>query len=106
MKHTLNQDFTIVRQWTADSKAPKTLGQPTIHIILRGTLDRAEYRTYIVEGFKNNLLWTHILSQPTRKLVIRFENGRLYKNIIDADSVPVIVTDRDTMHSTVDELFE
>lgn len=106
MKYNLNQDFTIVRQWTADSKAPKTLGQPTIHIILRGTLDRQEYRTYIVEGFKNNELWTHILSQPTRKLVIRFTYGKLFKNIIDADSVPVIVTDRDTMHNSIDELFE
>lgn len=105
MKYHLNQEFAIVRQWTADSKAPKTLGIPTIHILFKGVLDQQEYRTYIVEGFKNNQLWEEILSKPYKKLLIRFPNGKLYKNIIDADSTPEIVGDRDSMVSVIDELF-
>ena len=105
-KYHLNQEFAITRQWTADSKSPKTLGIPTIHILLKGVLDGEEYRTYIVEGFNNVERWTDILCRPYKKLLIRFPNGRLYKNIIDADSTPEIVGDRDQIVSAIDELFE
>jgi len=106
MKHHLNQEFTIVKEWTADSKSYKTLGIPTIHIIFKGVLDGQEYRTYIVEGFKNNKLWEDILSRPYKQLLIRFPDGKLRKDVIDADSEPVIVATRDQLHSAVEGLFE
>ena len=92
MKLHLNQEFTIVKQWTADSKSNKTLGIPTIHIIFKGVLDQQEYMTYIVESFRNCKLWEEILRRPDyKKLKIRFPNGRLRNNVIDADSAPEIV---------------
>jgi len=106
MKLHLNQEFTIVKQWTADSKVNKTLGIPTIHIIFKGVLDHEEYRTYIVEGFKNNKLWEDILSRPYKQLLIRFPNGRLRGNVIDADSEPVIVATRDQLQQKLNDIFE
>ena len=106
MKPTLNQEFTITRQWTADSKSPKTLGIPTIHIIFKGVLDGQEYRTYIVEGFKNIKLWEDILCRPYKQLMIRFPEGRLRGYLIDADSEPVIVATRDQLQSRLNDIFE
>ena len=100
----LNQEFTITKEWTADSKSIKTWGVPTIHIIFKGVLDHEEYKTYIVEGFKNNKLWEEILSRPYKKLRIRFTNGRLRGNIIDADSYPEIVGDDNT--DKISDIFE
>jgi len=105
MKPHLNQEFTITRQWTADSIVKKTLGIPTIHILFRGVLDGQEYRTYIVEGFKNCALWEDILSRPYRNLLIRFPTGRLYKNIIDADSAPELVTTRTELEDRINDIF-
>lgn len=106
MKPHLNQEFTITREWTADSKVSKTLGIPTIHILFKGVLDQEEYRTYIVEGFKNNKLWEEILSRPYRQLLIRFPKGKLRGNVIDADSEPKIVATKDGLHKDIDDLFE
>jgi hypothetical protein len=104
MKLHLNQEFTIVKEWTANSKSIKTWDIPTIHIIFKGVLDQQEYKTYIVEGFKNNKLWEEILSRPYKKLRIRFANGRLRGNVIDADSYPEIVGDGD--QDKVNDLFD
>ena len=106
MKLHLNQEFTITKQWTADSKVNKTLGIPTIHIIFKGVLDGQEYRTYIVEGFKNNRLWEDILSRPYKQLLIRFPKGKLRGNVIDADSEPELVATRDGMQTVLDSIFE
>lgn len=105
MKPHLNQEFTITRQWTADSKSPRTLGIPTIHIIFKGVLDHEEYRTYIVEGFKNCKLWEEILSRPYRDLLIRFPNGRLRGTVIDADSAPELVARRSEMEDRINDIF-
>jgi hypothetical protein len=102
----LNQEFTIVKEWTADSKSIKTWGIPTIHIIFKGVLDGEEYKTYIVEGFKNNKLWEEILSQPYKQLLVRFPKGKLRKNVIDADSTPVIVATRDQLQKQLNDLFD
>jgi hypothetical protein len=106
MKLHLNQEFTITKEWTADSKSPKTLGIPTIHIVFKGVLDNQEYRTYIVEGFKNNALWVDILSRPYKQLLIRFNTGRLRGNVIDADSEPIIVATRDQLQNRLNDIFE
>lgn len=105
MKYHLNQEFAITRQWASESKVPKTMGLPTINILFKGVLDGQEYRTYIVDGFKNCKLWEQILSQPYKKLLVRFPNGSLYGNIINADSVPEIVAEKKDMHDRIDELF-
>lgn len=106
MKLHLNQEFTIVNERTMDSMSPKTLGIPTIFITFRGVLDGQEYKTYIVEGFNNTKLWHDILSRPYRQLLIRFPNGKLRGNIINADSAPEIVATRDGLQKTLDDIFE
>jgi len=105
MKLHLNQEFTIVKQWTADSKVSKTLGIPTIHIIFKGVLDQQEYRTYIVEGFKNCKLWEEILSRPYRDVLIRFPKGKLRGNVIDADSAPELVARRSEIEDRLSDIF-
>jgi hypothetical protein len=105
MKPHLNQEFTIVKQWTADSKVPKTLGIPTIHIVFKGVLDGQEYRTYIVEGFKNCALWEEILSRPYRDVLIRFPAGKLRGTIIDADSEPELVARRSEIEDRLNDIF-
>jgi hypothetical protein len=103
-KYTLNQEFSIVKQWTTASTSPKTYGIPTIYIIFKGVLDGQEYRTYIVEGFKNVARWEEIISTPNyKKLRIRFPNGRLSGNVIDADSTPEIVAD--AKQNTLADIF-
>lgn len=105
MKPHLNQEFVIVKQWTADSKVAKTLGTPTIHIIFKGVLDGQEYRTYIVEGFKNCALWEEILSKPYRDVLIRFPTGKLRGTIIDADSEPELVARRSEIEDRLSDIF-
>ena len=107
MKLHLNQEFVIVKQWTADSKVKKTFGKPTIHIIFRGVLDNQEYMTYIVEGFENVSLWEEILSKPNyKKLRIRFPGGRLRGSIIDADNKPEIVGENNDANPNIKAVFE
>lgn len=88
------QEYIIQKQEHGPSKAAKTLGQYMVTITFRGSIDKRNYVTYIVENFRNLKQWEDVLLRPHDKLRIQFDPGWIsYGNTIDADSRPFIVED-------------
>jgi hypothetical protein len=102
------QDYIVIDQQQGTSISAKSMGQQMVTIVFRGSLDRKEYKTYIVESFKNIKQWEEILLQPFEQLRVRFEpTARLSNgNVIDADNVPTVIAAPAVKATTNSSMFE
>jgi len=89
-----NQDYKVIRHTKPfASQSDKSYGKLTITVFFKGSQDDKEYKTHIVSGMKNAAQWSNVLGQIDSKPTVRFDPGKLSSsNIIDADSMPYIVT--------------
>lgn len=99
------QEYIVQKQEHGQSKSAKSEGKNMVTIMFRGSLDRRNYVTYIVEDFRNLKQWEAVLMRPYDKLRIQFDPGWIsYGNTIDADSRPFIVAD--TSNDSIAQVFD
>ena len=89
-----NQDYKVIRSSKPySSNSDKSFGKLTVTIWFKGVSDDKDYKTHIVKGHVNETNWSTVLGQIDTKPTVRFDPGKMKPgNIIDADSVPHIVS--------------
>jgi len=89
-----NQDYKVLRASKPySSSSDKSYGKLTVTIWFKGVSDGKDYKTHIVKGHDNEANWSSVLGQIDTKPTVRFDPGKMKPgDIIDADSVPYIVS--------------
>ena len=85
----IKQPYIVLKQ---ESRSSKVYGTPMTKITLLGVKDRMEYVTYIDQPNRNFTNWQHIINNPGAGFVLRNLKSKRHqgKNLIDADSRPII----------------
>jgi hypothetical protein len=98
-----NQDYKVIRSSKPySSNSDKSYGKLTVTIWFKGVSDLKDYKTHIVKGHDNESNWSAVMGQIDSKPTVRFDPGKMKPgNIIDADSVPHIVSTQQTSKPTV-----
>jgi hypothetical protein len=93
-----NQDYKVIRSSKPySSSSDKSYGKLTVTIWFKGLSDDKDYKTHIVKGHDNEFNWSTVMGQIDSKPTVRFDPGKMKPgNIIDADSVPYIVSTANT----------
>lgn len=83
-----DQYYAIVGQASGFSRFD---GSAMTTITMWGLDDRKTYTTYVVNNYKNSVMWSYITKNPNQGFLVKFPAGRLSKELqIDADSMPSI----------------
>ena len=100
----INQNYVIYNQKTTGSKHGGTV--TTVNAI--GVSDRKEYITYIDPTNFNSQNWIDIVSKPKSGFLVKGLKVKNFdkKNIINADSKPVILAETITPDPILVELYE
>ena len=99
----MTQPYIVATQKTGLSKYGGTL----ITITLIGINDRQEYKTYIDPRNHNFVNWQHITQNPQNGFVIRsLKVKNKEKNLISADSKPIIEWEHDDPEVIIAQLEE
>ena len=83
-----DQYYAIVGQTQGFSRFD---GSAMTTITMWGLDDRKTYTTYVVNNYKNSVMWSYITKNPNMGFLVKFPHGKLSKELqIDADSMPSI----------------
>lgn len=99
-----NQHYAIVKQETKYSK----YGGVITTITLVGLDDRCEYTTYIDPSNFNSKNWQHIVRHPEHGFILKGLKVKKNqtKNIINADSDPVIAWEHENIDAVLDAIMD
>lgn len=99
------QKYVILTQ---EDTISKITGRACVKIILVGVTDRKEYTTYIDSTNHNVKNWYHITNNPTHGFILKGLRTKTHKgkDLIDADSKPIICAEDESQSKVLDILKE
>lgn len=101
----IKQPYIVLKQ---EPRFSKVYGTPMTKITLIGVKDRLEYITYIDGPNRNHANWQHIIKNPEHGFVLRNLNVKANKdkNLINADSEPIIEWEDDNNTAMMNQLYD